>query len=365
LQVSQGPKDMQAMVSTASGLAARYGINRAEAEQLILASRNENFGPAVGLIASGMGANVLAGGAAGKAAGQIPGLFPGSGLTSTQALSGAFAAAQGSRVNFEMLGQNLPQAAEGASLAGASPAETMALLSVMTGRFASPEAAAARIKILGTNIGISPTLRGKGILGGVAALQGMSEKDRGGFLGQSAEQNSAYMVITQEMAAIQARQQTIEAAIRTEQIIPNAVAAAFDTSTAAGRTNLARSNLARATAEGEISGEAALASGGFGREASLSRYKAGAISRGVDPVSRYIGGMIATQGTEVGLPGEVGRLGEWTAVGILSQQIKMIVGNTVQLYENLTGASEKLDTAAKNLSDNSGRQRAAANAQPE
>jgi hypothetical protein len=127
-------------------------------------------------------------------------------------------AAAASRLNFEELARALPGAAEGGALAGASSEETIGALSVLAGRFKSGDTAADRLKAFTSKVGLDTdaegreSLAGSGIVDAVTKLQAMSDEQRKDFLGESQEVNAAYVILTEEFAAIQGRIQEIEQA---------------------------------------------------------------------------------------------------------------------------------------------------------
>lgn len=211
-QIALDAQDLAALRDQADSLAGRYGISREDARRLIFSGRSEGFEGAVDFIAQHVG--VVDPTAAAGVAGQLPTLFKGR-ITPEQAVNATLVAAEASRLNFEQVAAALPQAAEGAAVAGASPAETIAALSVLAGRFKSGETAADRLKGFGVAVGIDERFKGRGILGSFRQLQALPEAERAEFLGKSAELNTVFAILSEEIAAVEARQRQIEQAIRT------------------------------------------------------------------------------------------------------------------------------------------------------
>lgn len=273
LQIATSAGDFQAQVSRADALAMRYGISREEASQLLFSARSEGFEGATDFIGRAAGAGVITTQAGAQAAGQIPGLFPGSNLTPQAAVGATLLAAQASRLSFEQIANALPQAAEGAAMAGASPAETMGALSVMAGRFASGEAGAARLKAFGTFAAVRPDLAGGGMLSALDSMQAMSPEDRQKLLGTSQELNAAYMVMSELEPQIRERVKQIEREIVQQATIPAAISAGLDPSTEAGRLNQARMQLQRSQVQAEVARERAFGEQGFETSIALQQYR--------------------------------------------------------------------------------------------
>jgi hypothetical protein len=126
-------------------------------------------------------------------------------------------AAQQSRLNFEQIASAAPGAAEGTALTGSSPEETLAMLSVLAGKFKSGDTAADRIKAFSSKVGISKDkrLKGKSVLEALRTVQNdFSAKDRGEFLGEGVEINTAFRYLMENDSLITSRQAEIAAAGR-------------------------------------------------------------------------------------------------------------------------------------------------------
>lgn len=266
VQVTTSEADLKNLERLADEMSAKYGVGRETTRQILFSARSEGFEDfARELIAS---SRVIAPEAAATAAGQIPGLFPGRGLTPAQSVNAALVAAQQSRLDFEQLVRSLPGAAEGAGMAGAGPAETMALASVLASRFKSGETAADRIKAFGTRVALDPALAGRGVLQAVRDLQAASEERRQEFLGTSQELNTAFVTIGQELSVIEQRQRQIQDAIGAAGTARSALAegrrragVVFAPQQAAEAGAIAR----------EAAREGALAGAGFLRQAAVDQ----------------------------------------------------------------------------------------------
>lgn len=271
-QVATGAEDLQKMEALADELAAKHGVEREVTRRVIFSARSEGFEDLVENIIAN--ARVLHPESQASAAGQIPGLFKGA-ITSAQALEGAFAAANRSRLDFERLAIALPAASEGAAFAGAKPSETMALASVLPTEFKTGETAADRIKAIGTAIGLDKELAGKGIVEAVKQLEAGSERRRKDFLGTDRDLNVAYARVRDSMQMIEQRQRDVEQAIAktgtAQAPLREAAAAAVDPRTKVGRLTQAAIDAQRARIELEISNERQLAEGGFRRQAAVDR----------------------------------------------------------------------------------------------
>lgn len=209
-QVADGPADLGASLARRDRLAKEFAVPRQDVADLLFTAKSEGLSTAdVRSVLRGSAAfNVKE---SASVAGQLPGLFKGSGLTGSQAVNLVATASKESRADFSAIARSFAQAAEGASQAGSSPSETGALLSVLTGKFSSPESAAARIKAIGSRLALEGD--SGGIVAGVQRLQKMSTADREGFLGSSQELNSAFARISESLDAIAELEQRIEASV--------------------------------------------------------------------------------------------------------------------------------------------------------
>ena len=206
-QVSTSLQDLQNLSNLSDTRAIKFGVGRGVVRRVQFAARSEGFEKAVDPI---LRANqVVSPESAASAAGQVPALFPGSNLTPLQSINLLLRGAQDSRVDFEKLAGALPTAASGAALTGATPSGTVASLSVLASRFKSELTAADRIKALGTKLFLDPRTKGKGLVGGVEALQDLTPEARKKFLGESQELNVAFTVMVEELDRIKALRQKL------------------------------------------------------------------------------------------------------------------------------------------------------------
>ena len=295
-QIATSAEDLQQLETKADTLAAKHGVDREVSRRVLFSARSEGFeGFASDIIKF---SPVIAPEAAAAAAGQLPGLFPGSGLEPRQAVNAALTAAKASRLNFEDLAKALPAAAEGAGAAGATPAETFATASTLASRFKSGESAADRIKALGIAISLDEELKGKGLLDAVKELEAGSKERREKFLGSSSELNSAFRVISEEMATILERQKMVEQAIAQSGTQGSALNAAlnarFDTSNDVGQLATAKRASDRARISREITNERTEAQSGMGAEAAIDGAMSDLKKAGASGFSQFMGSSAAS-----------------------------------------------------------------------
>ncbi|MEM8910819.1 MAG: hypothetical protein AAGC97_03550 [Planctomycetota bacterium] len=202
LQLANTTEEFDQLRSTAERLSSTYGIDRDQAANLVFAAESENFSDAVDFIASNQQAIRVESQA--RVAGQVPALFQDEGLSPQQAINLTLSAARSSNADFEDIAASIPVAAEGASLTGASAAETAGALAALSTRFSTVNTAADRLKGLAlkfdtdTEFGLSDI----GLIAGVERLQSLSEEDRRSFLGESQELNTAFNIFSQEIDTV-------------------------------------------------------------------------------------------------------------------------------------------------------------------
>jgi len=267
-QISQG--DLDDLETRADELSTKYGLTREESRQLLFSARSEDFEDDADRLAE---ANpIVATEASAVAAGQVPMLFKGQ-ISPLESVNALLHAARQSRLDFETLTQSLPMAAEGASLQGASPAETIALSSVLASRFKSGDQAATRIRSLATRFSLDDEYRGIGILDAVQKLEAAGKERQREFLKDSQEANVAFKVIGEEMSKIRERVKGVQLAIQktgTDQSeISTQLREALDPSTEAGRTRSAELKQRKARVRQDITTEAAFAVKGVDRAAAV------------------------------------------------------------------------------------------------
>lgn len=209
-QIATSPEDLRALDERSDRLSRRFGVERQTVKNLLFSARSENFEPSVAFILKNK--NIIDVATQATLAGQIPGLFPGQGLTAKQSINLALVAAGQSRLNVQQITSALPSVSTGAGLAGSSPEETFALLSVLAGRLASGQQAADRGKAFGTKVGITPGFRGKGIIGAFDILEAGTEGERRKFLGESQELNVFYDILKTERDEVVKRTRELERA---------------------------------------------------------------------------------------------------------------------------------------------------------
>ena len=167
LQISDNAQQFQQLRSESDQLSMQTGVDRTAVREVMFQGVSEGFKDAVPDIIKAN--QVIPVKEAAGVAGQIPALFQGQ-LKAMEAVDLTLAAAKASRLDFAPLARALPAAAEGGSIAKASPEETLATLSVLASRFKSGEAAADRIKAFAAVAGIDQ--------GGKTAEQKKADADR-------------------------------------------------------------------------------------------------------------------------------------------------------------------------------------------
>jgi len=334
-QVATSAEDYSMMVRRADELAAAYGEDRDAVRRVSFSARSEGFEAALPeIIKYG---DIVSAESAASVAGQVPTLFGGQ-INTMEAINATLAAAEASRLDFEQVAKNLPKVAEGGAIAGASPAETMAVLSVMSSNFASGETTADRIKSLLVKMGIDKEfgLSGKGGIGGVEALQALSEEDRRKFLGDSQELNVAYNLIAERLPEVIERTKMIESQIEavrsgTGGILATKYANRFSEQTAEGRRDLALEERRQAIIAEEIANENQLTEKGAQREAAIAREKARQKDENISPIAQFGGSQAAAVARTLGLSPEAAaasaRSGTEVASTVLSPQFWTQAGN--------------------------------------
>jgi hypothetical protein len=206
-QVALDEADKARLNARAEADAGEFGISREKARLIQFQGRSQKFEKDTRFISRTRTAiDPLS---AAKVGGQLRKIFEGD-VTLKQAVNLGFVASGQSRLNFEELGQALPIAAEGAALTGTSAVETLALAGVLPDVFASGQTAGARIRGLGTALSLSKKFGGKGILGGIEALEAAPEAERKKFLGESQERNQAFQLIGNARETIRERIKLLE-----------------------------------------------------------------------------------------------------------------------------------------------------------
>ena len=215
VQIAGGdPNRLKALNERADAAAAAAGVDRAVAREVLFSAVSEGFEQGDTfekiLLARGVIPDPTT---AATVAGQVPTLFQGQ-ITPDQAINAVGVAAASSRLKFGQVAAALPGAAEGAAVNQGDAAETIATLSVLAGRKGGTGSeAATAISTFASKSFLDERTRGQGILEAVETVQGMSEADRAGFLGESKELNIAFTQLSQELPKIKERLQEVNQAI--------------------------------------------------------------------------------------------------------------------------------------------------------
>lgn len=302
-QVATSSTDLKQMEIRADAAAGRFGVERDVARRVLFSARSEGFDQGSTFEQLMRAAPVVDDvEAAASVAGQIPALFEGSGLTPMQALNAVLSGATESRLDFQSLGRALPQAAEGGALAGASPEETIAALSVLSSKFKSGETAADRIKAFATKAGLDDRLKGKGLVDSVKTVQHMSKSDRDNFLGESQEVNVAFEYLTQQMAEIERIRDVVKGDItRTstnQSLLNRKLRTAREVQAPAFEMN-------RARIQREIANEQQLADEGVSRRAGFDRGMAAQKRAGKSGFEQYVASSIGSLAEFAGMDGAI------------------------------------------------------------
>jgi len=218
-QISTSREDLQSKMSRADDAASKFGVDRKVAYRTLVDVYNEHI--------EGEYENIMAGrqvvdpGAAAKIGGKLQGMFPG--LPAMQGINMTLAAAAASEADFEDFAPAIPLAAEGGRIAGASPEEIMASVSVLGTVFKSSQVAADRFKNLATKIGLDrgqeeeldtkgnvktkhrDSVSGMGFFAAMDKLQEMDPEAREEVLKKDQETNAMYLAYTENEAKIKER----------------------------------------------------------------------------------------------------------------------------------------------------------------
>jgi hypothetical protein len=241
-QISLTGKDLDRVDKRADELAMQFGVDRDVARDTVFNATS--LGAADALPSIFKFSDVLDTDTATTAAGKLPAIFQGQ-LNSEQALAMGHTASMDSALSFTDFMASLPTAAQGVKMAGGSPAEAAALVSVLSEDVADKTQAGTLMRAFGTKVGINKETFGEqtGILDAVKKLQAMPEGDRKDFLGDSQELNVAFKMLTDKMEKIEQRESQVQSAIDTagtdQSPLEQARRAVFDHSTDIGRKNIA------------------------------------------------------------------------------------------------------------------------------
>jgi len=210
-QVATSPEDLKSLQARADALSRKSGVDANTSRNLVFRARSEGFEGELEtifgltqLIAPDASANVFKTGR----------LFPGNTLSNRALLNASLASAGSSELNVEQLAAQLPSVAEGSAAAGAGVVESLALQSVLSGQFARGSTSADRIKAFGIKLGLPGSgFGGQGIIGGAQALAAASPESRAAFLGESAELNTAFRKVQEQLPQLIERRDFIAAEV--------------------------------------------------------------------------------------------------------------------------------------------------------
>lgn len=144
------PEEFLRVRAQTEQMSVTSGVPLPDVQRVMFSAISEGFRDAVpDIIAANQ---IISPESAAGVAGQVPALFKGQ-INAMEAVTMTLKAAEQSRLDFEQIARAIPGAAEGGAIAGASPEETMAFVSVLASRFKSGDTASDRIKTLATKIG--------------------------------------------------------------------------------------------------------------------------------------------------------------------------------------------------------------------
>lgn len=192
LQVSQG--DFAQLEQRADNASKTFGVDRVTAREVLFTARSEGFESDYENIVKM--APLMDPRSAARIAGQVRTLFDKEQLPVMGAINAVAQGSNYSRLSIDEMTAALPQAGEGGRQQGATLDETVAGIAVLSSVFKSGETTGDRLKMLMSKMAINPATAGKGLLGGLDTIQGMSVRDREKFLGDSQELRAAYTAAT-------------------------------------------------------------------------------------------------------------------------------------------------------------------------
>jgi chromosome segregation ATPase len=332
VQVAKDEQDLAQMVARADAGAAKYGVDRNQAYQVLFNARSEGFEANYeDILAS---SQVIDPTAAAGVAGQVPALFAKTEkLTAEQAVSGTLLAAGESRLDFTPLARALPQAAEGGAIAGASFSETAATLSVLASRFKSGDTAAERIKQLATKLE-TKGVEGDGLIGKFETLIASGPEGIADFTGDSSELAAAVTIMQQELATIKTQAAKVQAEVDRvgaggESMVDRQIGIAQSDPAEQARMNRVRAEIAR-----EIANEQQFAREGSSRAAATDREMARLKEEDRAGILQF---GVQSAGTAADF---VGADTSWTQWAMRSMEAAM---NPFAGYAKVSGAREETD----------------------
>lgn len=207
-QMATDPKDYQKLKGGAERLSTKYGLSQEEGHALQTAARAGGFEKNLDQVA-------LAAATFAKTedliptAASLPTIFEG--LTPEQALNLTAAGGTAAKnMTFKGVAEQLRIGAQGGRQAGSSPQETAALVTIMSDLFNT--STGDRIRAFGGKVGQSD-MKGLGIMGAMDKLQGMDEKGRKAFLGDSAELNAVYSFLSERGGDVRSMEKQLSASM--------------------------------------------------------------------------------------------------------------------------------------------------------
>lgn len=368
IQVGTSAADVQEQNVMADLLAREYGVPRGEARGLMFAARSEQFAGSERDIMRLARANVIDLESAITSAGMVRGNFDFA-MSAMAAVIATLKGAETSRLSAEQFAATIPKLSGVATGVGATPAETMAAVSVLATR---NERASEYAGTLIGRLGIDKQFQGKGIVGAVESLAELPEDQRRQILGVSKEMNMAFEWLRKDAQRIRDTRQAIEQSMAE----PEAFIAEKERQGVFGDTREAQLRRAQVAYSQsriglEMAQEQAIAEGGYRRESAVLQFKEQQLGRGGGVFSRYAAGKAAEWMADLNAPagavGVAGRATEAAYDAAAFPAIRIVMGSwsaaadaMARAAAMLTGAAEDQSQAASNLRDssNTSRQRA-------
>jgi hypothetical protein len=200
LQVSTSNQDFAANRKMRDDLSQQFGVDQNVVSQVVFDAISLGFKQNVPEIVRA--SQVLDPEAASAAGGKLAQLFDKENLSATQTISSTLTASAASVADFEDLARALPSAAEGGRQLGASFAETVASVAVLTTDFKDASVAADRFKAFASKAAQDERFKGKDITQVVQEVSELSDEDRKSFLKDSMEVNAFYSAALDRLSQI-------------------------------------------------------------------------------------------------------------------------------------------------------------------
>jgi hypothetical protein len=212
LQVSTSGDDFRANRKQRDDLSQQFGVDQNAVSQVLFDGISLGFKQNVTEIIRA--SQVVDPEAASAAGGKLAQLFDNENLSATQTISATLSASAASVADFEDLARALPTAAEGGRQLGASFAETVASVAVLSADFKDAAVAADRFKAFTGKAASDDRFKGLDVSYAVEALSKLSEEDRKDFLKDNQEVKAFYTAALRRIEQIRDGAAGIDADMR-------------------------------------------------------------------------------------------------------------------------------------------------------